>query len=44
MFAALRAMGRSGVAELVERSCTLARMFAEQLEAAGVEVLNEVEL
>jgi glutamate/tyrosine decarboxylase-like PLP-dependent enzyme len=45
VYAALRALGRSGVAELVERSCALASRFAEQLAAAdGVEVLNEVVL
>ena len=45
VYAALRALGRSGVAELVERSCALARRFAEQLGAApGVEVLNDVVL
>jgi glutamate/tyrosine decarboxylase-like PLP-dependent enzyme len=43
--AALRALGRGGVAELVERSCDLARRFAGALTAAGgFEVLNEVEL
>ena len=45
VYAALRALGRGGVAELVERCCALARRFAEQLGAApGVEVLNDVVL
>jgi glutamate/tyrosine decarboxylase-like PLP-dependent enzyme len=45
VYAALRALGRQGVAELVERSCGLARRFAERLAAAdGVEVLNQVVL
>jgi glutamate/tyrosine decarboxylase-like PLP-dependent enzyme len=45
VYATIRALGRSGVAELVERSCALASRFAEQLAAAdGVEVLNEVVL
>jgi glutamate/tyrosine decarboxylase-like PLP-dependent enzyme len=45
VYAALRALGRSGVADLIERNCALARRFAEQLGAApGVEVLNEVVL
>jgi glutamate/tyrosine decarboxylase-like PLP-dependent enzyme len=45
VYAALRALGRSGVAELVERCCALASRFAERLAAAdGVEVLNEVVL
>ena len=45
VWAALRSLGRSGVAELVERCCGHARRFAEALGAAdGVEVLNEVVL
>jgi glutamate/tyrosine decarboxylase-like PLP-dependent enzyme len=45
VYAALRALGRGGVADLVDRSCALARRFAEQLGAAlGVEILNEVVL
>jgi glutamate/tyrosine decarboxylase-like PLP-dependent enzyme len=44
VYAAIRALGRSGVAELVERCCRLARRFADQLSGAGVEVLNEVVL
>jgi glutamate/tyrosine decarboxylase-like PLP-dependent enzyme len=43
--AAISALGRQGVAELVERCCALARRFADQLSAAeGVEVLNDVVL
>jgi glutamate/tyrosine decarboxylase-like PLP-dependent enzyme len=44
VYAALRALGRDGVADLVERSCALARRFADQLSAAGAEVLNDVVL
>jgi glutamate/tyrosine decarboxylase-like PLP-dependent enzyme len=45
VYAAIRALGRQGVAELVERCCGLARRFAERLAAAdGVEVLNQVVL
>jgi glutamate/tyrosine decarboxylase-like PLP-dependent enzyme len=45
VYAALRALGRQGVAELVERCCELANRFAEQLAvAADVEVLNHVVL
>jgi glutamate/tyrosine decarboxylase-like PLP-dependent enzyme len=45
VWAALRSLGRSGVAELVERNCRQARRFADALGAAdGVEVLNEVVL
>jgi glutamate/tyrosine decarboxylase-like PLP-dependent enzyme len=45
VWAALRSLGRAGVAELVERCCLHARRFAEGLRAQpGVEVLNQVVL
>jgi glutamate/tyrosine decarboxylase-like PLP-dependent enzyme len=45
IYAALRSLGRSGLAELVERSCACARRFAAGIaELDGVEVLNEVVL
>jgi glutamate/tyrosine decarboxylase-like PLP-dependent enzyme len=45
VWAALRSLGRDGVAELVERSCALARRMAERLAAEpGVVILNEVTL
>ncbi|WP_243338433.1 pyridoxal phosphate-dependent decarboxylase family protein [Anaeromyxobacter soli] len=44
VWAALRALGRTGLAELIERSCRHARRFAEGLAAAGYTVLNEVAL
>jgi glutamate/tyrosine decarboxylase-like PLP-dependent enzyme len=45
VYAALRSLGRSGVADLVERSCTHARRFAEELgRLPGCEILNEVVL
>jgi glutamate/tyrosine decarboxylase-like PLP-dependent enzyme len=45
VWAALRSLGRAGVAALVERCCGHARRFADALGAAdGVEVLNEVVL
>jgi glutamate/tyrosine decarboxylase-like PLP-dependent enzyme len=44
LYAAIRSLGRNGVRELVERCCRLARRMAEQLAAAGGEVLNEVVL
>ncbi len=45
IYAAIRALGREGIAELVERCAALARRFAERLAGAeGVEVLNEVVL
>lgn len=44
VWAALRTLGRAGVAELIERNCRQARRFAEGLAAAGHAVLNEVAL
>jgi glutamate/tyrosine decarboxylase-like PLP-dependent enzyme len=44
VYAALRSLGRQGLAELVERNCRQARRFAEGLSAAGYEVLNDVVL
>ena len=45
-YAALRSLGRSGVADLVDRCCRLAERMADGLRAAGpdVEVLNDVVL
>ncbi|HEX8890903.1 MAG TPA: aminotransferase class V-fold PLP-dependent enzyme [Pyrinomonadaceae bacterium] len=44
VWAALRSLGRSGVADLIERTCRHARRFAEGLKNAGYEVLNDVVL
>lgn len=44
VWAALRTLGRGGVAALVERCCAHARRFAEELAAMGCPVLNEVVL
>lgn len=44
VWAALSALGRSGVAQMIERCCRHARRFAQGLEAAGHAVLNEVVL
>ena len=45
VYAALRSLGRAGVRELVERSCTLARRMAATLAAEpGLEILNDVVL
>jgi glutamate/tyrosine decarboxylase-like PLP-dependent enzyme len=44
IWAALRSLGRSGLADLIERTCRHARHFAEGLGAAGYQVLNEVVL
>ena len=41
----LRSLGRSGLAELVERTCDCARRFADGIvDLPGVELLNEVVL
>jgi glutamate/tyrosine decarboxylase-like PLP-dependent enzyme len=44
VWAAMRALGRSGLVEMFERNCRQARRFAEALSAAGHEVLNDVVL
>ena len=45
VWAAIRQLGRSGVAELVERCCSHAARFAELIgQLPGCEVLNEVVL
>jgi glutamate/tyrosine decarboxylase-like PLP-dependent enzyme len=44
VWAALKSLGRSGLAELIERNCRMARRFAEALQQAGCEILNEVVL
>jgi glutamate/tyrosine decarboxylase-like PLP-dependent enzyme len=42
IWAALKSLGRKGLADLIERDCTLAARFAAGLKAAGFEILNEV--
>jgi glutamate/tyrosine decarboxylase-like PLP-dependent enzyme len=44
VWAALRSLGRSGLAEMVDRNCRYATRFAEGLAAAGYAILNEVRL
>jgi glutamate/tyrosine decarboxylase-like PLP-dependent enzyme len=44
IWAAVRSLGRKGLAELVERSCAHAARFGEALAAAGYQVLNDVVL
>jgi glutamate/tyrosine decarboxylase-like PLP-dependent enzyme len=45
IWAAIRELGRSGIAEMVDRGCECARRFADGLGAVpGVEILNEVVL
>ena len=42
VWAALHTLGRSGLADLVERTCRYAVRFAEGLRIAGYTILNEV--
>jgi glutamate/tyrosine decarboxylase-like PLP-dependent enzyme len=45
MYAALRSLGRGGLAEMIARCCTLARRMADGLrETDGVMILNDVVL
>ena len=44
VWAVLKALGRPGVAALVENACARARQFADGLRAAGYEILNDVVL
>jgi glutamate/tyrosine decarboxylase-like PLP-dependent enzyme len=44
VWAVLRSLGRSGLADLVERNCRLARRFADAFTAEGFPVLNDVVL
>jgi glutamate/tyrosine decarboxylase-like PLP-dependent enzyme len=44
VWAALHTLGRSGLADLVERTCQYATCFAAGLRAAGYRILNEVVL
>jgi glutamate/tyrosine decarboxylase-like PLP-dependent enzyme len=44
VWAALRQLGREGLADLIERTCRHARRFAAGLSAAGYTVLNDVVL
>ena len=42
VYAALRSLGRRGLAEIIERNCRQARRFGDALRTAGFAVLNEV--
>jgi len=44
IWAALKSLGRTGLADLIERNCRFARRFAEALQQGGCEILNEVVL
>jgi glutamate/tyrosine decarboxylase-like PLP-dependent enzyme len=42
IWAALRSLGRNGIAELIERTCMHAKRFDEGLSKAGHKILNDV--
>ena len=44
VYAAIRALGRAGIAGVVDRCCANARLFAELLESGGAAILNDVVL
>lgn len=44
VWAALRSLGKTGLAEMVDCCCRHAARFAQGLAAAGYEILNEVQL
>lgn len=45
VYAAIRSLGRAGIAELIERNCAQARLIAQKLAVIpGAEVLNDVVL
>jgi glutamate/tyrosine decarboxylase-like PLP-dependent enzyme len=44
VYAALRSLGRTGVAQLIERNCAQATRFAALLRDGGAEILNDVVL
>lgn len=44
IWAALKSLGRSGLAEMIERNCLLAERFALGLRRAGYSILNDVVL
>lgn len=42
IWAALLSLGRAGLAEMIERDCHMAELFAERLSKAGYQPLNDV--
>ncbi|HEY3442191.1 MAG TPA: aminotransferase class V-fold PLP-dependent enzyme [Paludibaculum sp.] len=44
IWAALKSLGRTGLAEMIERNCRLARRFADALRQGGCKILNDVVL
>jgi glutamate/tyrosine decarboxylase-like PLP-dependent enzyme len=44
LWAAIRSLGRTGLAEMIERNCRQAQVFAKRLHEAGFTILNDVVL
>ena len=44
VWAALRSLGREGLADMIERNCAYASFFAKGLQDAGFEIINDVVL
>lgn len=44
VWAALKSLGKKGLAELIERNCSYAKQFAIRLKQAGYSILNDVVL
>jgi len=44
VWAALKSLGKNGVAEMLDRCCSNARRFADGFREAGYEILNDVVL
>jgi glutamate/tyrosine decarboxylase-like PLP-dependent enzyme len=44
LWAAIRSLGRDGLRNLIERNCWMAKVFADRLQGAGFEILNDVVL
>jgi glutamate/tyrosine decarboxylase-like PLP-dependent enzyme len=44
VWAALKSLGKKGLADLIEKNCYQARLFAEGLKKAGFNILNDVVL
>ena len=44
VWAALKSLGKQGVAEMIDQCCSNAQRFAAGLSAAGYEILNDVVL
>jgi glutamate/tyrosine decarboxylase-like PLP-dependent enzyme len=44
VWAALRSLGRQGLADLIERTCRYSQVAADRLKGEGFEILNDVVL